>query len=130
MQVASLKSIEVKIMGLEEGEENMVIGARLLHGVSGDSCHGKKLSPDKALVIVTTSFDDKYALYAPITLDDPPINYLGESVGMFIPWTARDLRVSKTVQLRILLDPESTFSHLFSCYILILSRMLLWLEMK
>lgn len=57
----------VKLIGLEKGEENLVVGGGVVHGVAGDSCHGWKMLAGEVSVVVDATYEDNYEIYRPIT---------------------------------------------------------------
>lgn len=56
----------VEIMGIEDGEEDLVIGIGKVDNVEEAKLHGVKISEGCVLVEVRKSSNDEYILYAPI----------------------------------------------------------------
>lgn len=83
----------VKLIGLEKGEENLVVGGGVVHGVAGDSCHRWKMLAGEVSVVVDATYEDDYEIYRPINNDDPPITRMEQCVGMFIVWDSACMRL-------------------------------------
>ena len=82
----------VEIMGVEDGEEEQVVGIGKVINLEGAKLHGVTLEEGCVSVEVQKSNNDDYLLYACVELDDPPITEMGAAVGSFIKWPTRCLR--------------------------------------
>jgi hypothetical protein len=80
------KGVQVKLLGFDVGEEDLVVGLGVVHGMPGEFCHGKQMLPDEISVRVTASQQYEYMIYIPVYLDDPPVTTLGKAINMFIMW--------------------------------------------
>lgn len=93
VQVLFKKGMEVELLGLEQSEQDLVVGAGTLHGLPGDSCHGAKLLDGEASVCVNANYVNDYSIYEPIHQDDPPVTCMGQCKGMFIMWRMAAMKI-------------------------------------
>jgi hypothetical protein len=82
----------VRLMRLEEGEEEKVVARGKVVNVVGASLHGKTIFPGLVSVEVTRSLDDNYGLFASVDLDDPPVTL----VGHFVLWPMEFMEIDLT----------------------------------
>ncbi len=82
----------VQIMGIGVDEESLLVGEGRVTTLPGGTLHGVVIAEGTVSLAVLQSHDDKYMLYKPLMLDDPPVSKIGDAVGQFILWPAECLR--------------------------------------
>ena len=76
----------MRLMGLEESEEEKVVARGKVVNVIGASLHERTIFPGMVSVEVIKSLDDNYGLFASVDLDDPLVTLVGQAVGHFVLW--------------------------------------------
>ena len=71
----------MKIMGIGNDEELLLVGDGRVTSLLGGTTHGVSISEGTVSVEVLRSHDDTYILYQSIMLDDPPVTKVGDAVG-------------------------------------------------
>jgi hypothetical protein len=82
----------VQIMGIGVDEESLLVGEGRVTTLPGGTLHGVVIAEGTVSLAVLQSHDDKYVLYKPLMLDDPPVSKIGDAVGQFILWPTECLR--------------------------------------
>ena len=82
----------VQIMGIGVDEESLLVGEGRVTTLAGGTLHGVVIAEGTVSLAVLQSHDDKYVLYKPLMLDDPPVSKIGDAVGQFILWPTECLR--------------------------------------
>lgn len=69
-----------------------VVGAGLVHGMPGETCHFVVIGPDEYSVQVQSSVIDDHELQCPVEDEMDPVGTMGEACGYFIRWPAKDMK--------------------------------------
>jgi hypothetical protein len=86
------KEDAMELLGLEDGEEDLVVATGAVVNVASSMLHGVKIKEDEVSVQVTKSLNDGYLLYKKVTLDFPKVECCGQVVGGIILWGTEFMR--------------------------------------
>jgi hypothetical protein len=83
----------VKMMGIAEGEEDLVINDGKVMNVAGGTLYEVSISEGHVLVQVTKSYDDNYILFEGVHLDSPLVTKVRQAINQFVLWPTDYLQV-------------------------------------
>ena len=86
----------MRLMGLEEGQDEKVVAQGKVVNVVGASLHKKTIFLGLVSIEVTKSLDDNYGLFANVDLDDLPVTLVEQAVGHFVLWPTEFMDIDLT----------------------------------
>lgn len=85
------RGAEVRLLGLGEDDCSKIVDTGKVHGLAGETCHGRPINVGEVSVCIGAVFEEEYPMYEPINGDDPPITCLSQCREMFIVWPLASL---------------------------------------